>query len=281
MVARKVHTLHQRLRYAIQEQDVAGLRPLASDKKVVFVSWAETASVKLARTEDMVQNTIDASLLSPPDWTSDLVKRSILNGLDQAGKELGVSVDGFDTEEVTRLHSAAAASEVRGIAAETERRLLRHAVHALENKLLPETLMREVRNTLEKITRARLILMINMVVVRAVNAGKLFTYEVNGVTKVGIDPEWLPPKPRRKQAVLDRHHYRHQVFHDHALHDEELVNVLTAGDNDVCEDCDDIATDGPYDIDEARDLIPAHANCRCAFVPFWDRRFAAIEEQEE
>ena len=47
MVARKVHTLHQRLRYAIQEQDVApeSQRQRTSDKKVVLQigDWRKTA----------------------------------------------------------------------------------------------------------------------------------------------------------------------------------------------------------------------------------------------
>jgi len=44
-----------------------------------------------------------------------------------------------------------------------------------------------------------------------------------------------------------------------------LVNVITAGDNRVCQECEDIAADGPYTIAEARALIPAHPSCRCAF----------------
>jgi hypothetical protein len=43
---------------------------------------------------------------------------------------------------------------------------------------------------------------------------------------------------------------------------EELgeVDVLTAGDDDVCEECQDISDSGPYDIDTAESLIPAHPN---------------------
>jgi hypothetical protein len=47
----------------------------------------------------------------------------------------------------------------------------------------------------------------------------------------------------------------------------EEVNVQTAGDDRVCDECDELAADGPYSIDEADDLIPAHPNCRCALVP--------------
>jgi ADP-ribose pyrophosphatase YjhB (NUDIX family)/predicted dinucleotide-utilizing enzyme len=58
------------------------------------------------------------------------------------------------------------------------------------------------------------------------------------------------------------------------LQELEEVDVLTAGDDDVCQDCQDIADNGPYDIDEAESLIPAHPHCRCAFVPADDARFA-------
>jgi hypothetical protein len=47
----------------------------------------------------------------------------------------------------------------------------------------------------------------------------------------------------------------------------QYVNVLTAGDDLVCQICEDISEEGPYSLDEAQGLIPAHPNCRCAFVP--------------
>jgi hypothetical protein len=47
----------------------------------------------------------------------------------------------------------------------------------------------------------------------------------------------------------------------------EEVDVETAGDDDVCIICEGIAEDGPYELDEAEGLIPAHPWCRCAFVP--------------
>jgi hypothetical protein len=45
------------------------------------------------------------------------------------------------------------------------------------------------------------------------------------------------------------------------------VDVETAGDNYVCQICEDIAEDSPYELDDAENLIPVHPNCRCAFVP--------------
>lgn len=63
------------------------------------------------------------------------------------------------------------------------------------------------------------------------------------------------------------------------LSELEQVNVLTAGDDLVCFECEDISNSGPYSIDEALGLIPAHPNCRCAFVPALDE--ATNRELEE
>ena len=54
----------------------------------------------------------------------------------------------------------------------------------------------------------------------------------------------------------------------------ENVNVRTAGDDDVCPTCEAISEDGPYSINTARGLIPAHPRCRCLFTPADDGRFA-------
>ena len=44
----------------------------------------------------------------------------------------------------------------------------------------------------------------------------------------------------------------------------EFVNVLTAGDDKVCQECEDLAAGGPYSLEEAQGRLPAHVNCRCA-----------------
>jgi SPP1 gp7 family putative phage head morphogenesis protein len=48
------------------------------------------------------------------------------------------------------------------------------------------------------------------------------------------------------------------------------AEVLTAGDDRVCEICADLEDGGPYSMDEARGLIPAHPNCRCVLTPIID-----------
>lgn len=339
LVARRVFELHKGLKQGLQDHDVIGLRNETTSQPLAFINWMESVSHKLARAEGLIEHVIDLNLMVPQDWPRDLIERSVDRGIELVEDELRVSLLHLDAGEVVKLHTAGAVSEVRGIAAETARRLLRHVVAALESKAKPEILMRDVRETLEKVTKLRLHLMVNTGVVRAVNAGKLFAYEAEGIGQVGIDPEWIPDTGQHHHAAGHRHgdstllldaprtrkakrrarvarnkakrrrsprtveevfieEVAQGVFGNQAqefamraleivaeIEEEQekqtLVNVLTAGDDKVCQTCEDIAADGPYELDEARGLIPAHPNCRCAFIPFGDARFAPIMEQEE
>jgi len=299
IVNRKVFELHKGLREGLQDYDVAGLRT----ETPAFLALIETQSNRLARSEMLITQIIAQALTAPPDWLRVLIARAVQRGVDQVGQELRVAVEELDASEVMEFLANGAAIEIIGIAGETERRVLRQVAHALEGQRSPDALMRDVRATLEKITKLRLLLLVNTAVVKAVNSGKLFGYAANGVKKVGIEAEWIPTRhfhdrDTRKGAVRKRvtrnRERRSAMFAakqqakreaaerrlEQALASGE-VGILTAGDDKVCDECDDIAAAGPYDLDEARGLIPAHPNCRCAFVPAGDLRFAAIEEQEE
>jgi len=333
LVNRRVHSLQQRLRQALKEHDVAGLRDVGPAPPIGFVNWAAAVSYRLARSEGAIAQIVEQTLTTPPDWPRELIERSIAHGVALVEQELRISLEHLDTSEIDDLHARAASVEVRGIAGETERRVLRNVVRAIETKMTPDELIREVRSVLEKITRLRLFLMVNTGVVRAVNAGKLFAYESEGIRQVGVEPEWLPDRhTHQRDHMASDHHHRgagstwlvdarsrkakrrkrvkaNKAKRKRSIEEEillaaltpsqgaaflaiegvleeveervSLVNVLTAGDDKVCEDCEDIAAEGPYDIDTARGLIPAHPNCRCAFIPFGDKRFAPIEEQLE
>lgn len=42
------------------------------------------------------------------------------------------------------------------------------------------------------------------------------------------------------------------------------VNIVTAGDDHVCDDCIEIEKNNPYPIEEAMELLPVHPDCRCS-----------------
>ena len=191
IVTRKVHALGQGLRVAFGEQDVAGLRK-KEPQPVQFINWDESFAVRLDRSEEITRRHIRGAMLSPPGWLSEIIERAIALGIAQAGQELRVAMEHLDPTEVEQLHTYAAVNEVKGIANETNRRIMRHISDAMDAKWSPDELMRGVRATLEKITRYQLNMLVNTGVVRAVNAGKLLAYEDQGVRQVGIIPEWMP-----------------------------------------------------------------------------------------
>lgn len=43
----------------------------------------------------------------------------------------------------------------------------------------------------------------------------------------------------------------------------KLVDIITAGDDLVCDDCLDLEANNPYTLSEVTGLIPCHPNCRC------------------
>jgi hypothetical protein len=157
-------------------------------------------------------------------------------------------------------------------------------------------------NVIETIGRNRTNAMIELLVVRAHAEASLDIYEAAGIATVGLLPEsraqakvvtdaQAQPKTSRKTKDAKRSgpgsrsragvpskstigRIRRAEL-NLARRLGENVNVRTAGDNDVCPVCEAISEEGPYSINTARGLIPAHPHCRCTFTPADDARFAS------
>lgn len=48
---------------------------------------------------------------------------------------------------------------------------------------------------------------------------------------------------------------------------EVMSEFATAGDENVCPECEDLEKKGEFTLEEARGVIPVHPNCRCAWLP--------------
>ena len=284
-IKRRVFELHKRLRLVLQEQDIVGLR----QRDIVpedFMTYIESDAGRLERSEFMLRRIVVETLETPPDWLRSLIERSVQKGVEQVAGEVRRSLD-LDASDVASFHARAAGVEIEGISDETRRRVMRSVAHALETRSSPEALMREIREALRRVTKLRLIMLVNTAVVRAVNAGKLFAYRANGIRRLGIEPEWLPNHTHDSVLLHDRKTKKGTKAALSAARAStkrrrerqrglpELVMVQTAGDDKVCLDCQSLSASGPYEIDDptVTDMIPVHPNCRCAFVPWDDRRF--------
>ncbi|MET0721800.1 MAG: hypothetical protein ABWY64_13315 [Tardiphaga sp.] len=132
-------------------------------------------------------------------------------------------------------------------------------------------------------------------VTRAFNAGKIDAYSTLGIYAVGVEAETQPARRPRGEEALEqiraeqeriRERFRTQqptpptppmppmppgeppweVWPEALTHFPETYTVETVGDDKVCAICESYEGNS-YTLAEARDLIPAHPNCRCAVVP--------------
>jgi hypothetical protein len=180
-----------------------------------------------------------------------------------------------------------ALQEVEGITDALIQRVLRTVAAAMVSKIKPQDMWRGVAAAFSRVGINRFDMFCNYFVVLAHNQARLAQIRAMGVNQVGIIPEHVLHKSRTVQdappfkgpGARTRNPSARTVSRIRAasrtLEELEQVNVETAGDNLVCEECEGIAAGGPYDIDEAMTMIPAHPHCRCAFVPAFDQRFAA------
>lgn len=96
-----------------------------------------------------------------------------------------------------------------------------------------------------------------------------------------VVPEWKPPSgfERVKQLIIGKPTLPERLLRIAAgFGGAEFLNVQTAGDDRVCQVCQDLSDEGPYSLFEAMGLLPAHVDCRCAWVPFTE---GGDDEDEE
>lgn len=195
-----------------------------------------------------------------------------------------------------------ARAELQGIIEAVSQQAIRVVANGLLTDAKPMAITRQVLNVIETTGRNRSNAMIELLVVRAHAEASLDIYEAAGIATVGLLPEsraqakvvtdaQAQPKASRKtkdakfsgpgsrsrgavpsKSTIGR--IRAAELNT-ARRLGENVNVRTAGDNDVCPVCEAISEEGPYSINTARGLIPAHPHCRCVFTPADDARFAS------
>jgi SPP1 gp7 family putative phage head morphogenesis protein len=126
-------------------------------------------------------------------------------------------------------------SELEGITQAMDQQISRILAQGIADGRNPRDLARLINDRVDKIgiTRARMLARTEIISAHA--EASLNSYEEAGLEGVNVKAE-----------------------------------VLTAGDDRVCEICADLEDGGPYSMDEARGLIPAHPNCRCVLTPIID-----------
>lgn len=226
---------------------------------------------KLQTFADWFKNLAQSTLVCGGSWMDPYLQRAYDSGLAAAQ----VYTKLVPNSKIDTSFQEQARRELTGISEAMQQQSNRGMADGLRRNLRPRLLYLDVSSKTRKII-SRLNSMCNTATVQLHNRGKLDEFRRVGMKQVGIVAERLPPK-----IVHDHFHdAKHKVAKKVKQEVIEQVNVLTAGDDLVCQECEDIADGGPYDIDEAEGLIPAHGSCRCSFVPVSDKRFASPEASE-
>lgn len=222
----------------------------------------------------------DGSLMQP------FIRSAYQDGVSYASAQLGRRIMSGQAQHREDTLFQLAVVELQGIIEAVSQQAVREVANGLLLNMKPMAIVRKIWDRIDKIGVTRTSVMCDLMVVKAFNDATLDCYEAAGVKSVGIIAEAIvkpkiadaarkgpgsrisrrrPPSKRTIQRIRAVAQAQEQL---------KKVNIRTAGDDDVCPVCEAIAEDGPYLIDTARSLIPAHPRCRCAFIPFGDARFA-------
>ena len=268
----RLNQLRAQMRIAIMEHDVLGfaggaLSTQPPDVKLrAFAGWL-TASAN--------------QVLGGP-WLSWWVAKAW-----QSGEQAGLAYT--NTPMVSEGSGAVlelARVELEGIISALIQQVTREAARSLVmRKAKRQMVWRRLVKAFDKVGPLRIMALANTITVMAHNRGRGAAFKAAGFDKVGIIPESLTSLQRldaMPHALL--HDRRKELTEREELeapsrarlqreYEETEVGIVTAGDDKVCEDCEDFAADAPHDIDKALDTLPMHVGCRCAIVPWYDKRF--------
>lgn len=215
--------------------------PRDADKTGSFMAWLRQqvdAGILEIRPGETVQSAADRN------WSSVYVRSAYHKGMGHSAAELrrdGVSVaPEWITEAFTRPFHAdrvgliytRSYDELRGITSEMDRQISRALADGMARGDGARTLSAALLDRVDKIGITRARMMARTETIRAHAEASLNSYQEAGIMGIDVRAEFQ-----------------------------------TARDDKVCQICKAIADGGPYTIDTARGIIPAHPNCRCAWVP--------------
>lgn len=198
------------------------------------------------------------------DWANRYIEQAIAAGNAAAAREtkLLAPMPG----ELVRALAQLTQVELKGIAAGLVQQVTRAAATALETRLRSTRAMRLLGSRFAA-TSNRLNALANVTTVKSFNRAKLANYRAAGDTHVGIIPELRSDSARTvRDAPPQEARSISEGLEKEEPEVEALINIATAGDELVCDDCEEASDDGPYTIDEAEGLLPIHPNCRCVYV---------------
>lgn len=278
------------LRQALIENDMFGLAG-ATAANILTIQSGDRALTFQLWFDEVLRQTVFGQ---DGSWTRPYIREAYAQGFKRATRLSRTEVPPDYTN--INVLSRQAIVELQGIMEAVSQQVVRIYSDALLAHARPSQTFLKINDRLRAIGRVRSNALAEFQTVKSFNTATLDQFRMAGLTHVSLLPESVPvirardfatawedakkkvskkksPKKSRRKAVPSARTIRRIKAGARKVEEFEAVNILTAGDFKVCPECIEIADGGPYDVNEAQGMIPAHPNCRCAFVPAYDLRF--------
>lgn len=284
------------VRTAIVTQDMLGLGEPTSLGNIVMVQSVISNVTKMQIFQRWLDKLIsDTVVQNVESSVRPFISRAYAKGVAFGNKQASTNLypHGSETEQTIEQ---LAHIELQGVAEAVSQQALRVLTEGMLIRSRPARLARDIGMVIDKVGMGRVNDIANVLIVRAFSDATLDVYEQAGIEEVGTIPEVIrnagaldakakararTQKRKARKAVAKRgagSRVRGRTpsartigrIEQEQAEIEKLgkrVNIITAGDDRVCPFCEQLEEMGPYSINTARSLIPAHPRCRCAFVP--------------
>ena len=215
-----------------------------------------TSPKKLKAFQTWLKAQVDAKILTVPKgfekkpWTSKYVtsawKKGALRAYTDARPELGKTPAWYAGSKAQFLETAFGGAErtgkiellstrtfetLKGISSQMSSQMTRVLADGMAHGKAPAEIARTMSKTITGLSRERARLIAQTEIMHSHAEGQLDGFEELGIDEVGAE-----------------------------------VEFSTAGDDGVCEKCEDLEGE-TYTVDEARGVLPVHPRCRCAWIP--------------
>lgn len=248
-LARRFRALARKIREEVGRGDGFGLK--ANDGRFDF----PRTDMKIAAFMDWLQSEVNAGVLEVRTgqmmgragqnaWSNVYVRSAYQKGMAQSAARMraeGAEVaPEWVTDAFTRpfhvdrvaLAYTRTFNDLKGITDVMGNQIGRVLAEGLARGIGPMDIARDMADRVEKIGVTRARMLARTEVIRSHADASLNVYEQAGADGINIEAE-----------------------------------VSTAQDGKVCEICKALADNGPYTLEKARGMLPAHPNCRCAMIP--------------
>lgn len=280
---RRVRTM---VRAGIIDQDILGLGATPS---IAVQSGVAAGATKIQIFQRWMDTILGQMVVNDATTATPYIQKAYDDGYAMGERMTGRTIPSTTSADRVGAIAVLAHVELQGIVEAVSQNAVRAVANGLLNGSSKNKILSIVMKAIDSIGTTRTKTMVELLVVKAFGDATLDAYESAGIKNVGLLPEAIAGKFKGVKdsavGVLDlrrrlgpgsrvprtRVPSARTIGRIRAVEKEFLgtkwVNVETAGDDRVCDLCDSIADYGPYKINAARSLIPAHPYCRCIFIP--------------